>query len=74
MAAVALLVVGALLAGYWTMRTQDASTGALCTQLYRQARTRIDTLGVDAQVPIISKSDALTSLSCGTLRARGRLN
>ena len=28
----------------------------------------------DADPPIISKSDALTSLSCGTLRARGRLN
>ena len=68
-----LLIVGALLAGWWSMQTQDASTAATCIALYRQARSEADTAAIDVHAPIINKKDALTGLSCGTLRQRGAL-
>jgi len=51
----------------------DTTAIELCRQDYQRARTATDSAMVGERVPILSRGQATAAVSCGTLRAAGRL-
>ena len=51
----------------------NAQAMELCRADYRRARNAADSQMVDAQRPIVSRVQATTALTCGTMRQNGQL-
>jgi len=56
----------------WT-RTQDYRIIEECRARYRVARTIADSATIDQDVIVGTKSEAVSPISCGTLRRQNRL-
>src|SRR5687768_2365445 len=54
-------------------RPDEPVTTAWCRRAYDQARGAADSARVDAQRPIVSRTQATVAVTCGTLRTTGEL-
>lgn len=71
------LVAAALLAAAfvanWALNAGDRVTLVTCRAQYERASTAADTQAVDLWRPFLGRKDAIAGLSCGLLRAQGKI-
>jgi hypothetical protein len=67
------IVSGLLLSRKPGQSGADWEAGQYCRANYRRAHTSSDTIIVDAQVPVLSRTQAGIARSCGAMRRAGQL-